>query len=158
MKAHVRPEKIASLRRAVQEQTIGSGSVAEGEYLRCLRQARRMEDGSARWVEVCYCPTPLEEEIPYWEEFFQIERIRDAHSRRKCRDETGEEPWACSNCDCTRKLEAKMEGWGEPFLPSLNSERIEPLTAGHEDSERESTRSGLGSEGLENSVDRSVPK
>ena len=32
--------------------------MAEGEYLRNMREAR-VEAGAVRWVEVCYCPTPL---------------------------------------------------------------------------------------------------
>ena len=62
---------------------------------------------------------PLAEERPYWERYFDLERVQDAHSRRNCRDQTGEEPWACGDCDCTRRLEAQMAGWGRPFLEAL---------------------------------------
>jgi len=34
----------------------------------------------------------------------------------------GSEPWACSSCDCTEKLEAKMQGWGRQFLKLLRSQ------------------------------------
>ena len=64
---------------------------------------------TARWVEVCYCPTPLQEERPYWEQYFELTRVQDAHDRRKCRDENGTEPWACGECDCTARLEHKLE-------------------------------------------------
>ena len=37
----------------------------------------------------------------------------------KCRDLDGSEPWACCDCDCTEKLEERMEGWGRPFLEVL---------------------------------------
>ena len=83
------------------------------------RDARLCDDGTARWVEVCFCADPLAEERASWEEFFELEKVQDAHPRRKCRDETGEEPWACSGCDCTEKLEGVMGGWGEPFLEAL---------------------------------------
>jgi hypothetical protein len=53
------------------------------------RDARLCDDGSARWVEVCFCAVPLDEERAYWEEYFELEKVQDAHSRRKCRDETG---------------------------------------------------------------------
>ena len=46
-------------------------------------------------------------------------RVQDAHSRRRCRDEAGEEPWACGGCDCTDRLEAQMRSWGRPFLDVL---------------------------------------
>jgi hypothetical protein len=71
-------------------------------------------------VEVCYCANPLEEERPYWEEYFDLIKVQDAHARRNCRDENGTEPWACGDCDCTRKLEERMENWGNPFLGELS--------------------------------------
>ncbi len=121
--ARLKPGRESVLRAAVADGLLGHGSVAEGEYLRNMRRARRLEDGRVRWVEVCYCPTPLEEERPYWEEYFDLTRVQDAHSRQKCRDETGAEPWACSTCDCTAKLEARMEHWGKRFLDEVPSAR-----------------------------------
>jgi hypothetical protein len=107
------------LLRAIENETLGQGSVAEGEYLRNMKEARLCEDGTARWVEVCYCPTPLMEERPYWEEHFELTKIQDAHDRRKCRDQSGEEDWACSNCDCTDRLERKLAITGKSFLQEL---------------------------------------
>jgi hypothetical protein len=97
------------------------GSIAEGEYLRNMKEARLCPDHTARWVEVCYCPTPLQEETPYWEKYFDLTRVQDAHDRRKCRDENGSEPWACGDCDCTARLEQKLSVSGAPFLDSLRS-------------------------------------
>ena len=121
VRARVKPGREAALLAAVEAGTLGAGSVAGGEYLRNVTTARLCDDGTARWVEVCFCAEPLEEERPYWEAFFELERVRDAHSRRKCRDETGEEPWACSGCDCTARLEARMRDWGRPFLETLRT-------------------------------------
>ena len=61
-------------------------------------------------------PTPLEEERPYWEEYFDLIKVQDAHARSRCRDLNGDEPWACSDCDCTEKLEARLTTWGPLFL------------------------------------------
>ena len=107
------------LLKAVKDQTLGQGSVAGDEYLRNMGQARLLADGRVRWVEVCFCPTPLQEEQPYWEEFFELERVQDAHDRSRCRDLNGEQPWACCSCDCTARLERKLEGQGHPFLEQL---------------------------------------
>ena len=104
---------------AIEDETLGRGSVAEGEYLRNMKEARLYEDGTARWVEVCYCPTPLMEERPYWEEHFELTKIQDAHDRHKCRDQNGEELWACNNCDCTERLEKKLSRTGTTFLQEL---------------------------------------
>ncbi len=121
MRARLREERARDLLQATERGTLGRGSVAHGEYARNMRAARRMEDGSVRWVEVCYCPTPLAEERAYWEPYFQLERVQDAHGRSNCRDASGEEPWACSSCDCTDKLEDSLARRGEPFLEGLRA-------------------------------------
>lgn len=118
----VKPGKSAQLLIAIKNGTLGRGSIAEGEYIRNMKEARLIENGDVCWVEVCYCPTPLMEELPYWEEYFEITDIRDAHGRHQCKDETGEEPYACSSCDCTKKLEEKMKKWGKTFLEALQTE------------------------------------
>ena len=112
----------ADLLKAIENQTLGQGSVAEGEYLRNMTDARVGPDQTARWVEVCYCPTPLQEERPYWEEYFDLTRVQDAHDRRKCRDENGTQSWACNDCDCTVKLEKKLQAAGAPFLQWLKGQ------------------------------------
>lgn len=117
--ARVKPGKEAALLAAIENGTLGEGSVAGDEYLHNMQAARQCQVGSTKWVEVCYCDTPLEEERPYWEEFFELVRVQDAHGRHKCRDLSGEEPWACGECDCTRKLEQRLQTAGKPFLETL---------------------------------------
>ncbi len=120
VKARVKPGREADLLQAIEKGTLGQGSVAGDEYLRNMQQARLLDDGGATWVEVCYCTEPLEEELPYWQEFFDEIVVKDAHARSNCRDLNGSEPWACSTCDCTERLDEKMQSWGEPFLPALS--------------------------------------
>jgi hypothetical protein len=110
---------------AIEKGTLGYGSVAEGEYLRNMQEARLCPDATARWVEVCYCATPLEEERPYWQEYFDLIRVQDAHDRRRCRDHNGSEPWACNDCDCTERLERRLACAGEPFIQSIS--RLRPV-------------------------------
>ena len=86
-----------------------------------MKAARLFDDGIARWVEVCYCSEPLQEERPYWERYFELTRIQDAHDCRQCRDHTGEQAWACDNCDCSARLEQKLAETGVPFLASIKS-------------------------------------
>ncbi len=119
VRARVKPGCERELLAAIEDGSLGRGSVAGGEYLRNMQSARSCEDGTARWIEVCYCATPLEEERPYWEAFFELEKVQDAHARHRCHDETGREPWACGDCDCTERLEAVVETWGEPFMDVL---------------------------------------
>jgi hypothetical protein len=119
--ARVKPGKESDLLRAIEGGTLGTGSVAGDEYVRNMRDARLFDDGRAKWVEVCFCDVPLAEERPYWEEYFDLVRVQDAHSRRKCRDLNGEEPWACCDCDCTARLEAKLAGEGRPFLDAIQA-------------------------------------
>jgi hypothetical protein len=119
VKARVKSGKERALAKAIKEQTLGRGSIAGDECLDDMENARLQEDGTTVWVEVCYCPTPLQEERPYWEEFFDLIRIQDAHARRNCRHENGTEPWACSNCTCTKQLEERLQTRGKPFVQSL---------------------------------------
>jgi len=119
VRARLKPGCEKSLLNAIEARTLGRGSVAEGEYLRNMQEARLCPDQTARWVEVCYCPTPLQEERPYWERYFELTRVQDAHDRKQCRDQNGSEPWACEHCDCTERLERKLANSGEPFLETL---------------------------------------
>ena len=121
VRARVKPGRENDLLQDINNADLGRGSVAEGEYLRNMHEARFCGDQSVRWVEICYCPTPLLEERPYWEEYFNLTKVQDAHDRRKCRDENGSQPWACGNCDCTMRLERKLEKSGEKFLDLLRT-------------------------------------
>jgi hypothetical protein len=113
--ARVKPGQREALDRAIEDGTLGEGSIAGDEYFRNMEQARELTDGRAQWVEVCYCATPLAEERPYWEEFFDLLKVQDAHARSRCRDLNGTEPWACSDCDCTNRLEAHLARKGRSF-------------------------------------------
>jgi hypothetical protein len=117
--AHVKAGKDIALRRAIDDETLGLGSVAGDEYLRNMVEAREYEDGRVQWVEVCYCPTPLAEEREYWAEYFDLDKVQDAHARSRCRDQNGTEPWACGDCDCSARLEARLASRGRSFLESL---------------------------------------
>jgi hypothetical protein len=119
IKAKVKQGKERPLLRAIDQEKLGAGSIAGDEYLHDMAQARQLDDETVCWVEVCFCQTPLEEERPYWEEYFELAQIKNAHDRRRCRDLNGAEPWACCDCDCTKRLEDAMEKWGQKFLPAL---------------------------------------
>ena len=113
--ARVKPGRAQALDRAIDDGSLGRGSVAGGEYLRNMGAARELEDGRVQWVEVCYCATPLEEERRYWEAFFTLDKVQDAHARSRCRDLNGAEPWACGDCDCTARLESHLASKGRRF-------------------------------------------
>jgi hypothetical protein len=116
--ARVKPGRAEPLAQAIDDGTLGRGSVAGGEYLRDMEAARELADGRVQWVEVCFCQTPLAEEREYWEEYFDLEKVQDAHARSRCRDWNGDEPWACVDCDCSARLEARLAARGRPFRPS----------------------------------------
>src|SRR5690242_20482888 len=98
VRAKVKPGRQAPLLAAIERRTLGRGSVAEGEYLENMRAARIDADGVVKWVEVCFCSVPLAEERPYWEQYFDLVRVQDAHGK-PCGDRDGTEPWKCSSCD-----------------------------------------------------------
>jgi hypothetical protein len=146
VRARVKPGREGALLKAIENEGFGQGSVAEGEYLRNMNDARLCPDQTARWVEVCYCPTPLQEERTYWEEYFDLVRVQDAHDRRKCSHENGTEPWACSDCDCTARLEKKLQEIGTPFLTTL------PLGSGRKQRLPDQMRIGRATQRSESSV------
>ena len=89
VKARVKPGKNRELLQAIQDGTLGQGSIAGDEYAYDMEQARLGSGGTVHWVETCYCATPLQEERPYWEDYFELLSVKDAHSRRNCRHENG---------------------------------------------------------------------
>lgn len=113
--ARVKPGRRPALDRAIDEGTLGQGSIAGDEYLHNMSEARQLPTGDVKWVETCFCATPLAEERPYWEDYFDLVSVKDAHARSKCRHENGTEYWACSNCDCTQRLEAALKKQGRSF-------------------------------------------
>jgi hypothetical protein len=125
--ARVKPGKEAELLRAIEAGSLGAGSVAGGEYLRNMEEARLRDDGKVKWVEVCFCDTPLAEERPYWEKYFDLVRVQDAHNRARCRDLNGSEPWACCDCDCTARLEQGLALKGRAFLDALRAAAAETV-------------------------------
>ena len=122
VKAKLKLNKAKPFLGSIEDGTLGKGSIAGDEYIYNMNQARVDRDGVATWVETCFCDPPLAEERPYWEEYFQLLSVKDAHSRRNCRHENGTEAWACCDCDCTAKLEGILRGQGSAFLTRLRED------------------------------------
>lgn len=116
IKAKPRPDKKADLLSAIHDETLGTGSVAFGEYVKNMHQARELDNGTVCWVEVCFCQQPLNEEMPYWEEYFTAIEIEEATAPEDCMDHNGADKRACFGCDCTKELEEEMLGWGKVFI------------------------------------------
>ena len=121
VKARVKTGKQCDLMHVIDGGTLGKGSIAGDEYLHDMEQARINGQGVATWIETCFCDPPLAKERPYWEEYFHLLSVKDAHSRRTCRHENGTEAWACCDCDCTKRLEERLATQGESFLKSLRA-------------------------------------
>jgi len=115
--ARVKAGQADALACAIDTGTLGQGSIAGDEYLRNMADARQLDDGRVQWVEVCFCAAPLQEEREYWDEYFDLVKVQDAHARTRCRDLNGAEPWACVDCDCSARLEARLASKGKPFKP-----------------------------------------
>jgi hypothetical protein len=125
VKAQVKPGQESALVRAIENEMLGKGSIAGDEYLHDMKQARMNKKAVAIWVETCFCDPPLAEERPYWEKYFDLLSVKDAHSRRNCRHENGTEPWACCECDCTQLLEEKLRTQDTSFLNTLRSQKTD---------------------------------
>ncbi|HEV2318841.1 MAG TPA: hypothetical protein VGV18_03775 [Verrucomicrobiae bacterium] len=123
VKARVKQGRERALLQAIAEGSLGQGSIAGDEYDWDMQQARLGNDGAVHWVETCFCATPLAEERPYWEKYFDLLSIMDAHNRKNCRHENGAVPWACTNCDCTKRLEERLQKQGQSFLQTLRNSK-----------------------------------
>lgn len=121
VKARVKSGREKALLKAVNDGTLGQGSIAGDEYIHDMQHACVGADGVAQWVETCFCATPLAEERYYWEKYFELLSVKDAHGRKYCRHENGTERWACSDCDCTKKLEERLRQKGRSFLETLKN-------------------------------------
>ena len=121
--ARIKAGKDTLLADAIEDGTLGQGSVAGDEYDRNMREARALDDGRVQWVEVCYCDEPLAEEREYWEEFFDLDKVQDAHARSRCKDLNGTDAWSCSDCDCSARLEARLATKDRPFLDTPRPRR-----------------------------------
>jgi hypothetical protein len=121
--ARVKAGRAKALSDAIEDGSLGRGSIAGDEYQRNMSEARARDDDRVQWVEVCYCSTPLAEEREYWEEYFDLEKVQDAHARSRCKDLNGTEPWSCGECDCSARLEARLAARGRPFLDALRAKK-----------------------------------
>jgi hypothetical protein len=138
VKARVKSGRECDLVHAIDAGKLGKGSIGDDEYVYDMEHARVNDQGVATWVETCFCDPPLAEERPYWEEYFHLLSVKDAHSRRTCRAESScpwrhragrsareneTERWACCECDCTRKLEERLATQGDSFLQKLRARK-----------------------------------
>ena len=97
--ARVKTGRHEALDEAIDNGTLGAGSIAGDEYLHNMAEARALSDGSVKWVETCFCAAPLAEERPYREEYFELVNVKDAHARSKCRqsdDQLAVQVWRCA--------------------------------------------------------------
>ena len=126
VKARVKDGRTAALAKAMADRTLGRESIAGDEYLHDMQMARANAKGEAHWVETCFCDPPLEEERPYWEKYFDLLSVKDAHSRRNCRHENGNAPWACCDCDCTERLEERLASRGKIVFAKADGNAVAP--------------------------------
>ncbi len=116
VRAKLKESKLSELMQEIRSGTLGTGSVAFGEYVRNMKQARVLDDGTVCWIEICFCPVPLNEEKPYWEKYFENITVENAQDPKYCQDSNGEAKRACFECSCTEELEANMLSWGKPLF------------------------------------------
>jgi len=122
VKARVKSGCEQRLLEAIATGSLVKDYVFDPGYLRSMQQARVGQDGIVHWVEACYCDTPLQNERSFWEQYFELISIKDALERNNCRDLTGTtDRTPCSKCDCTKRLEQRLQKRGESLLANLKS-------------------------------------
>ena len=75
-----------------------------------------------KWVETCFCATPLDEEREYWEPFFELVSVKDAHARSRCRHESGEEYLGLLELRLHRPARGAAAGEGATFSDAGSGE------------------------------------
>ena len=115
VKARVKPGKEQALLTAIEDGRLGRGAVAGDEYLWDMQQARIPRRRHRPLGGGLLLRIPLEEERPYWEEYFDLICVKDAHARQNCRDLNSTEPWACSKCDARADLKKSSKARANRF-------------------------------------------
>ena len=59
VRTRVKSDRAGDLLQAIENKTLGAGSVAGSEYLRDMQQARLLDDGSVRWFRSVFLLLPL---------------------------------------------------------------------------------------------------
>lgn len=54
VKAKLKEGKSEQLKKTVENGSLGKGSVAGTEYIRNMKNARLLKDGTETWIEVCF--------------------------------------------------------------------------------------------------------
>ena len=79
--ARFKPSTAAEFYRKLTDGTIQSQKPDGKEIVASMRRAKISQDGTVRWSEVCYCPTPLQHErATVYDRFFediQTEEVED---------------------------------------------------------------------------------
>ena len=79
--ARFEPETAADFYDKLTDGTIQSQKPDGKEIVASMRRAKISQDGTVRWSEVCYCPTPLQHErATVYDHFFediQTEEVED---------------------------------------------------------------------------------
>ena len=120
VRAFVIKGKERALLEAVESGSLGKGSIAYPTYIKCMKSARLLDNGQVRWIEPCYCREAfgpggeLLEELPYWREYFEDFDIRYTTTLEKCEGYP-----SCGSCECTEKLEGKLEVMDNRFFTAL---------------------------------------
>ena len=127
VKAKVKEGKRVTLLRAIEDETLGRGSIAGDEYRYDMEtSAHRIRMERRAGSKLVFAIRRWQEERPYWEKYFDLLSVKDAHSRRNCRHENGTEALGLLRLrlhaqagreTCTKEDEA--------FLPKLRSSLME---------------------------------
>ena len=115
--ARVKDGQRDALRRAIEDGSLGDGSVAGDEYLRDMAHARELADGRVKWVETCFCATPLQEERPV---LGRVLPLRQHQGRARAQQVPRRERHRAVGV-LQLRLHERLEGWlqkqGKTFRP-----------------------------------------
>ena len=101
----------------ISERLVNVGEhVAKGQVLARLDPEEQQAELVSAEANVASAEAMVRQSAAAFERQKELLSVKDAHNRKNCRDLNGSEPWACSDCDCTRRLEQRLKERGKPFL------------------------------------------
>ena len=100
--ARVKAGRRAALDRAIDDGTLGRGSVAGGEVPpQHGRRTRATRTGACSGSRSATARRRSPKSASTGSRISISTKVQDAHARSRCRDLNGTEPWSCGDCDCS---------------------------------------------------------
>ena len=118
VRAFVIKRKDRALLEAVESGSLGKGSIAYPTYIKCMKNARLLDNGQVRWIEPCYCREAFARAESYWKSFptgGNISRISTSATPRHSKN--AKAILAAEAASAPKSLKQSLRVWVTTFPP-----------------------------------------